>query len=146
MLRPPSSGRFLHLSWQRLLRLSCHVRVSRCRSPGTLDVALHLLRQRLRLHRHHSHVGVVDMRWQLMGLRRQTRTRSRRPCVAKPSKIWMELVIYRCTNTLRLWSSLQRVEHRDLFTEVCSRLEATARDTFSLHGWQHNLRIEAPPV
>jgi hypothetical protein len=55
-------------------------------------------------------------------------------------------VIYRCTNTLRLWSSLQRVEHRELFTEVYSRLEAMARDIFSLHGWQHNLRIEAPPV
>ncbi|KAK1619221.1 hypothetical protein QYE76_024738 [Lolium multiflorum] len=26
-------------------------------------------------------------------------------------------VIYRCTNTLRLWSSLQRVEHQHLFTE-----------------------------
>ena len=35
-------------------------------------------------------------------------------------------VIYRCTGTLRLWSSLQRVENRDLFTEVCTRLEATA--------------------
>jgi hypothetical protein len=50
-------------------------------------------------------------------------------------------VIYRCTGTLRLWSSLQRVEHRGLFTEVYARLENTARDTFSLHGWQHNLRI-----
>jgi hypothetical protein len=26
-----------------------------------------------------------------------------------------------------------------------TRLEATARDTFSLHGWPHNLRIGAPP-
>jgi hypothetical protein len=36
-------------------------------------------------------------------------------------------VIYRCTGTLRLWSSLQRVEHRDLFMEVCSRLETTTK-------------------
>jgi hypothetical protein len=53
-------------------------------------------------------------------------------------------VIYRCTGTLRLWSSLQRVENRDLFMEVCARLETTAKDTFSRHGWQHNLRIEPP--
>jgi hypothetical protein len=50
-------------------------------------------------------------------------------------------VIYRGINTLRLWSSLQRVEDRDLFTEVCTRLETTARDTFSQHGWPHSLRI-----
>jgi hypothetical protein len=25
--------------------------------------------------------------------------------------------------------------------EVCARLEATARDTFSQHGWPHSLRI-----
>jgi hypothetical protein len=43
-------------------------------------------------------------------------------------------VIYRGISTLRLWSSLQRVEDRDLFTEVCARLEATARDTFSNMG------------
>jgi hypothetical protein len=55
-------------------------------------------------------------------------------------------VIYRCTGILRLWSSLQRVENRALFTEVCTRLEATVRDTFSLHGWLHNLRIGAPPT
>jgi hypothetical protein len=54
-------------------------------------------------------------------------------------------VIYRCTCILRLWLPLQRMENRDLFTDVCTRLEATARDTFFLHGWQHSLRIEAPP-
>jgi hypothetical protein len=32
-------------------------------------------------------------------------------------------VIYRCTNTLRLWSSLQRVEHWDLLQR-------------SVHGWK----------
>ena len=37
-------------------------------------------------------------------------------------------VIYSSTATLRSWSPLQRVEHRDLFTEVCTRLEDTARD------------------
>jgi hypothetical protein len=40
-------------------------------------------------------------------------------------------VIYRCTSTLRLWSHLQRLENRDLFTE--GRLEATSRDIFSPH-------------
>jgi hypothetical protein len=30
-------------------------------------------------------------------------------------------VIYQCTHTLRLWSPLQKVEHQDLFSEVCSR-------------------------
>jgi hypothetical protein len=53
-------------------------------------------------------------------------------------------VIYRCTGTLRLWSSLQRVEHRDLFMEVCAWLETTVRDTFSHHGWHNNLWIEPP--
>jgi hypothetical protein len=54
-------------------------------------------------------------------------------------------VIYRCTAILRSWSALQRVENRDLFTKVCTRLKDTARDTFSLHEWQHNLRIGSPP-
>ena len=50
-------------------------------------------------------------------------------------------VIYRCTATLRLWSVMQRVEHRELFLEVSSRLEAAAWEFYSQHGWQHNLRI-----
>jgi hypothetical protein len=41
--------------------------------------------------------------------------------------------------------ALQRVENRDLFTEVCKRLEDTAMDTFSPREWQHNLRIELSP-
>jgi hypothetical protein len=55
-------------------------------------------------------------------------------------------VIYRCTGILRLWSPLQRMDHRDLFMEVCTQLEATARREilFSLHGWPHNLRIGPP--
>jgi hypothetical protein len=52
-------------------------------------------------------------------------------------------VIYRVIGTLRLWSSLQRPQDRDLYMEVCARLEATARDTFSQHGWPHSLRIGA---
>jgi hypothetical protein len=55
-------------------------------------------------------------------------------------------VIYRCTALLRSWSSLQHVEDRDLFTEVSSRLEVTARDFFTQHGWQRNLRIGPPPA
>jgi hypothetical protein len=54
-------------------------------------------------------------------------------------------VIYRCTATFRLWSSLQRMENRDLFMEVSARLEAMTRYTFFQHGWPHSLRI-GPPV
>jgi hypothetical protein len=50
-------------------------------------------------------------------------------------------VIYRCTALLRSWSSLQRLEHKDLFTEVSVRLETTAKDYIIQHGWQHSLRI-----
>ena len=53
-------------------------------------------------------------------------------------------VLYRCTHTLRVWSTLHRAEYRDLFMEVCTRLEDTARDFFTRHGWQHNLRIDLP--
>ena len=53
-------------------------------------------------------------------------------------------VIYRCTATLRSRAPLQRAEHRDLFFEVSPRLEASARDFYSHHGWQHNLRIGPP--
>ena len=53
-------------------------------------------------------------------------------------------VIYRCTATLRAWSALQRVQHRDLFLKVASRLEAAARELLSRHGCQHRLRIDLP--
>jgi hypothetical protein len=53
-------------------------------------------------------------------------------------------VIYRCTGILRLWSFLQRVKHRDLFIEVYTLLETMGSDTFSHHGWQHNLWIGPP--
>jgi hypothetical protein len=55
-------------------------------------------------------------------------------------------VIYRCTGILRLWSPLQRMENHGLFTEVCTQLEATARDTFFPYGWPHNLQIGPPPT
>jgi hypothetical protein len=48
-------------------------------------------------------------------------------------------VIYRSTALLRLWSSLQRLEDRDLFTEVSTRLEETVKDFTSQHGWLHNV-------
>jgi hypothetical protein len=35
-----------------------------------------------------------------------------------------------CTGTLRLWSTLQRMENHDQFTKVCTRLETAAMDTF----------------
>jgi hypothetical protein len=54
-------------------------------------------------------------------------------------------IIYRCMGTLRLWSQLHRAEEHDLFSEVCKRLEDTARFLFSHYGWQHNLRIGPPP-
>jgi hypothetical protein len=54
-------------------------------------------------------------------------------------------VIYRCTGILHLRSPLQWMEHCNLFMEVRTQLEATVRDTFSLHGWPHNLRIGHPP-
>jgi hypothetical protein len=43
-------------------------------------------------------------------------------------------VIYRAIGTLYLWSSLQRQQDRDLYTEVCAQLEATVRNTFFQHG------------
>jgi hypothetical protein len=30
--------------------------------------------------------------------------------------------------------------------QICSRLQATAKDTFIQHGWPHNLRIGPPPA
>jgi hypothetical protein len=46
----------------------------------------------------------------------------------------LQEVIYRCTGTLRLLSQLYRMEDHDLFSEVCTRLEDTARHLFSHHG------------
>jgi hypothetical protein len=55
-------------------------------------------------------------------------------------------VIYRCTALLRLWSSLQRSEDRDLFTEVSTRLKETAKDFITQHVWLHSRRILPPTV
>jgi hypothetical protein len=52
-------------------------------------------------------------------------------------------VIYRCMVLLRSWSPLQRLESRDLFTEVSTRLKNTANELISQHGWLHNRRIAA---
>ena len=45
----------------------------------------------------------------------------------------------------RSWSPLQRIEDRELFTEVSTWLEDTAKDFITRHGWRHDLRIEPPP-
>ena len=55
-------------------------------------------------------------------------------------------VIYRCTGLLRSWSCLQRMENRDLFTEVSTRLEDVAKEFITRHGWLHNCRIAPSPV
>jgi hypothetical protein len=52
-------------------------------------------------------------------------------------------VVYRATALLRSWSPLQRLEDRDLCTEVSTRLENTAKEFISQHGWQHNRRLQA---
>jgi hypothetical protein len=31
---------------------------------------------------------------------------------------------------------------RDFFAKDCTRLENITRDTFSLYGWQHNVRLD----
>jgi hypothetical protein len=83
----------------------------------------------------HIRVGAIAFIWSLW-LRRNNKVFN-----DKNSSILQ--VIYRASNTLCLWSPLQRLEDRDLFTEVYVRLEATTRDTFSQHGWPHSLRIAA---
>jgi hypothetical protein len=50
-------------------------------------------------------------------------------------------VIYLCTAFLRSWPYLQRMENRDLFMEVSTRLDDMARDIFIQYGWQRNLVI-----
>jgi hypothetical protein len=47
-------------------------------------------------------------------------------------------VIYRCMALLRLCSSLQRLEDRDLFTEVSTWLKDTAKEFINQHGCLHN--------
>jgi hypothetical protein len=81
-------------------------------------------------------VGALAVIWSLW-LRRNDKVFNDKNCS-------LLQVVYRCTGILRLWSPLQQMENRDVFTKDCIRLKTTARDTFSPHGWQHNLRIEPP--
>jgi hypothetical protein len=80
--------------------------------------------------KNHIRVGAIDFIWSLWLCRNDKVFDDKNSSILQ--------VIYRCTNTLHLSSSLQRVEHRDLFTEVCAWLEATARNTFIQHGWPHS--------
>jgi hypothetical protein len=74
----------------------------------------------------HIRVGAIAFIWSLWLYRNDK--------VFNDKNYSMLQVIYRAIGTLCLWSSLQRLEDRDLYTEVCVRLEATTRDTFSQHG------------
>jgi hypothetical protein len=84
----------------------------------------------------HIRVGAIAFIWSLWLYRNDNVFNDKNSSILQ--------VIYRAIGTLRLWSSLQRLEDRDLFMEVCTCLEATARDTFSQYGWPHSLRIDAP--
>jgi hypothetical protein len=84
----------------------------------------------------HIRVGAIAFIWSLWLCRNDKVLNDKQSSILQ--------VIYRGISILRLWSSLQRVEDRDLFTEVYSRLEATVRNTFSQHGWPHSLRIGSP--
>jgi hypothetical protein len=69
--------------------------------------------------------------------------RHRIPVRQAPSRQFILQLGKDTTQKLGCISSLQRLEDRDLYTEVCARLKATTRDTFSQHGWPHSLRIGA---
>jgi hypothetical protein len=66
-------------------------------------------------------VGALDVIWTLWLCRND-------------KKCSLLQVLYRCTCTLRLWSPLRRMENRDLFMEVYTRLEATMGDIFPHMG------------
>ena len=40
-------------------------------------------------------------------------------------------VIFHCTHSLRMWSTLQRTDFQPLFKAVCTRLERVAREVFT---------------
>ena len=86
--------------------------------------------------RKHLRVGAIALLWSLWLCRND------RVFNAKLSSAMQ--VIFCCAHYLREWSILQRPVHRDLFMEVCLRLEQVAKDVFTRHGWQHNLRIGPP--
>jgi hypothetical protein len=79
----------------------------------------------------HIRVGVIDFIWSLWLCRNDK--------VFDDKNSFILQVIYRCTNTLRLWLSLQQVENRDMFIEVTTR-DYGGRH-FSQHGWPHSLRL-----
>jgi hypothetical protein len=83
----------------------------------------------------HIRVGAIAFIWSLW--------LSRNDKVFNDKNSSILQVIYKAIGILRLWSALQRPQDRNLYMEVCARLEATARDTFSQHGWPHSLRIGA---
>jgi hypothetical protein len=70
----------------------------------------------------HIRVGAITFIWSLWLCRNDKVFNDKNSSILQ--------VIYRGISTLCLWSSLQRMEDRDLFTEVRARLEATTRDTF----------------
>jgi hypothetical protein len=84
----------------------------------------------------HIRVGAIAFIWSLWLCRNDNMFNDKNSSILQ--------VIYRAIGTLCLWSSLQHLEDRDLFMEVYARLEATAMDTFSQHGWPHSLRIDVP--
>src|SRR4051812_33142524 len=71
-------------------------------------------------------VGALAIIWSLWLCRNETILNN---VISSPLQ-----VIYRATVVLRSWTSLQRMEFRNLFAEDCRRLEDTARDIFSRHG------------
>jgi hypothetical protein len=86
--------------------------------------------------RTHIRVGAIALLWSLWLCRNNLIFDAKTSCPMQ--------VIFHCAHLLREWSALQRVEFRELYTRVCSRLEQVARDIFTQHGWQHSMRIEAP--
>jgi hypothetical protein len=58
----------------------------------------------------HIRVGSIAIIWSLWLCRNDK--------IVNDKKSYILWVIYRCTHTLYLWSSLQRVEDRDLFMKV----------------------------
>jgi hypothetical protein len=70
----------------------------------------------------HTRVGAIAIIW-LLWLCRNDK-------VFTKKTLSLLQVIYRCIGTLHLWSSLQKVEYRDLFLKLYARLEATTRDIF----------------
>ena len=85
----------------------------------------------------HIRVGAIALLWSLWLCRNNAVFDAK---MSSPMQ-----VIFHCAHLLREWSTLQKPEHRDLYMEVCSRLEQVAKDVFTHHGWQHSLRIEPPP-